>query len=137
MAGGDDDAGMAESIVASTFRTHRYDLKIVRLTYRGRPLREPLAVLWHKRRPLPRYATAFCQILAELVREVFPITAEPLPGKLAQYATVGDFSQARAVAEGSLPALAPFLLTPSSATKRERVRIVLVVLATFVCSLVA
>jgi hypothetical protein len=42
-----------------------------------------------------------------------------------------------AVAEGSLPALAPFLLTPSSATKRERVRVVLVVLSTFVCSLVA
>jgi len=68
------EAGHGVAIVASTFRTHHYDLKIVRLTYRGRPLREPLAVLWDKRRPLPRYATAFCQMWAEHVREVFPIT---------------------------------------------------------------
>ncbi len=68
------EAGHGVAIVASTFRTHRYDLRIVRLTYRGRPLREPLAVLWDKRRPLPRYATAFCQMWAEHVREVFPIT---------------------------------------------------------------
>ena len=62
------------AIIASTFRAHRYDLKIVRIVYRGRPLREPLAVLWDKRRPLPRYATAFCQMWAEHVRTVFPIT---------------------------------------------------------------
>jgi DNA-binding transcriptional LysR family regulator len=62
------------AIIASTFRAHRYNLKIVRMVYRGRPLREPLAVLWDKRRPLPRYATAFCQMWAEHVRAVFPIT---------------------------------------------------------------
>jgi DNA-binding transcriptional LysR family regulator len=73
------EAGHGVAIVASTFRTHRYDLKIVRLTYRGRPLREPLAVLWDKRRPLPRYATAFCQMWAEHVREVFPITRPSEP----------------------------------------------------------
>ena len=70
------------AIIASTFRTHRYNLKIVRVLYRGRPLREPLAVLWDKRRPLPRYAMAFCQMWAEHVRAVFPITrpTEPLSG---------------------------------------------------------
>jgi DNA-binding transcriptional LysR family regulator len=62
------------AIIASTFRTHCYDLKIIRIVYRGRPLREPLAVLWDKRRPLPSYATAFCQMWAEHVRAVFPIT---------------------------------------------------------------
>jgi DNA-binding transcriptional LysR family regulator len=62
------------AIISSTFRAHRYNLKIVRIVYRGRPLREPLAVLWDKRRPLPRYATAFCQMWAEQVRAVFPIT---------------------------------------------------------------
>ena len=62
------------AIIASTFRAHRYNLKIVRIVYRGQPLREPLAVLWDKRRPLPRYATAFCQMWAEHVRAVFPIT---------------------------------------------------------------
>jgi DNA-binding transcriptional LysR family regulator len=75
------EAGHGVAIAASTFRTHQYDLKIVRLTYLGRPLREPLAILWDKRRPLPRYATAFCQMWAEHVREVFPITrpTEPEP----------------------------------------------------------
>lgn len=73
------EAGHGVAIVASTFRTQRYDLKIVRLTYRGRPLREPLAVLWDKRRPLPRYATAFCQMWAAHVREVFPITRPSEP----------------------------------------------------------
>jgi DNA-binding transcriptional LysR family regulator len=75
------EAGHGVAIIASTFRTHRYDLKIVRLTYGGRPLREPLAVLWDKRRPLPRFATAFCQMWAEHVRQVFPITrpTEPSP----------------------------------------------------------
>jgi DNA-binding transcriptional LysR family regulator len=62
------------AIIATTFRAHRYNLKIVRITYRGRPLREPLAVLWDKRRPLPRYAAAFCQMWAEHVRALFPIT---------------------------------------------------------------
>src|SRR5262245_4765319 len=73
------EAGHGVAIIASTFRTHRYDLNILRLTYRGRPLREPLAVLWDKRRPLPRYATAFCQMWAEHVREVFPITRPSEP----------------------------------------------------------
>jgi DNA-binding transcriptional LysR family regulator len=62
------------AIIATTFRAHRYNLKIVRITYRGRPLREPLAVLWDKRRPLPRYAMAFCQMWTEHVRALFPIT---------------------------------------------------------------
>ena len=73
------EAGHGVAIIASTFRTHRYDLKIVRVTYRGRPLREPLAILWDKRRPLPRYATAFCEMWAEHVREVFPITRPSEP----------------------------------------------------------
>jgi DNA-binding transcriptional LysR family regulator len=73
------EAGHGVAMIASTFRTHRYDLKIVRLTYRGRPLREPLAVLWDKRRPLPRYATAFCEMWAEHVRQVFPITRPTEP----------------------------------------------------------
>lgn len=67
------------AIISSTFRARRYNLKIVRIVYRGRPLREPLAVLWDKRRPLPRYATTFCQMWAEHVRAVFPITRPTEP----------------------------------------------------------
>ena len=81
------------AIIASTFRAHRYNLKIVRIVYRGRPLREPLAVLWDRRRPLPRYATAFCKMWAEHVRAVFPITrpTEPMAGAASE-ATEGPTS---------------------------------------------
>ena len=54
--------------------TGSYALRIVGLTYRGKPLREPLPVFWDKRRPLPRYATAFCEMLGQFIRKVFPIT---------------------------------------------------------------
>jgi DNA-binding transcriptional LysR family regulator len=62
------------AVIASTFRAQHYNLKIARIVFRGGPLREPLAILWDNRRPLPRYATAFCQMWAEHVRMVFPIT---------------------------------------------------------------
>ena len=67
------------AIIASTFQASRYRLKIAPITFRGGRLREPLAVLWDKRRPLPRYATAFCQMWAEHVRAVFPITRPTEP----------------------------------------------------------
>jgi DNA-binding transcriptional LysR family regulator len=67
------------AVIASTFQANRYKLKIAPITFRGGRLREPLAVLWDKRRPLPRYATAFCQMWAEHVRAVFPITRPTVP----------------------------------------------------------
>lgn len=75
------EAGHGVAIIPSALRTHRYVLRIVGVTYRGRLLREPLAIWWDKRRPLPSYATAFCEMLALYVREVFPITrpSEPKP----------------------------------------------------------
>lgn len=73
------EAGHGVAIIPSALRTHRYKLRIVGVTYRGRPLREPLIILWDKRRPLPRYATAFCEMLAEHFREVFPITRPSQP----------------------------------------------------------
>ena len=68
------EAGHGVAIIPSALRTHRYDLRVVGLTYSGKLLREPLSILWDKRRPLPRYATAFCDMWAQHVREVFPIT---------------------------------------------------------------
>jgi len=79
------EAGEGVAIIPSALRTHRYALRIVGLTYQGRPLREPLAIFWDQRRPLPRYATVFCQMLAEHVRKVFPITrpsaSKPSPSR--------------------------------------------------------
>ena len=68
------EAGHGVAIIPCALRTHSYRLQIVRVTYRGRPLREPLTMLSDKRRPLPAYAKAFCEMLAAYCREVFPIT---------------------------------------------------------------
>jgi DNA-binding transcriptional LysR family regulator len=73
------ERGHGVAIVPSAVRIDRYPLRIARVTYRGKPLREPLAVFWDKRRPLPSYATAFCAMLAEYVREVFPISRPSEP----------------------------------------------------------
>jgi DNA-binding transcriptional LysR family regulator len=68
------EAGHGVAIIPCALRTRSYKLQIRRITYRNRPLREPLTMLSDKRRPLPPYAKAFCEMLAEYVREVFPIT---------------------------------------------------------------
>jgi len=68
------EAGHGVAIIPCALRTHAYKLRILRVLYRGRPLREPLTMLSDRRRPLPAYARAFCEMLAEYVREVFPIT---------------------------------------------------------------
>jgi len=68
------ESGHGVAIIPSTMRTDRHPLRIVAVTYRGKPLREPLALYWDKRRPLPRYAMAFSEMLAQYMREVFPIS---------------------------------------------------------------
>jgi LysR family nitrogen assimilation transcriptional regulator len=75
------EAGHGVAIVPSQLQCQHYHLRIVGLTYRGRPLREPLTISWDKRRPLPRFATDYCGMLAAYMREIFPITrpTEPKP----------------------------------------------------------
>jgi len=68
------EVGHGVAVIPSVLRTRGYVLRIVRLTYRGARLREPLTMLWDKRRPRTHYATAFCEMLAEYMCEVFPIT---------------------------------------------------------------
>lgn len=81
------EAGHGVAIVPSVLPTHRYRLRIVRITHRRRPLREPLAVLWDKRRVLPRHAEDFCTSLAAYMREVFPISKPVAPTGAARRAT--------------------------------------------------
>lgn len=78
------EAGHGVAIIPSQLQTHRYALRIVAVTYQGKPLREPMLILWDKRRPQPRYATAFCKMLAEHVRQTFPISR---PSKRARSGT--------------------------------------------------
>lgn len=68
------EAGHGVAVVPSQLQADRYRLRIVRVTYRGRALREPLAMLWDRRRPLPRYAVTYCEMLRDYAREIFPIT---------------------------------------------------------------
>ena len=68
------EAGHGVAIIPSALRTRHYKVRIFGVTYRGKALREQLIILWDKRRPLPRYATSFCEMLADHFRAVFPIS---------------------------------------------------------------
>ena len=67
------EAGHGVAIIPSALRIHRYSLRRMRVLYRGKPLDEPLAMLWDKRRPLPAYAKSFCEMIAKHVQQAFPI----------------------------------------------------------------
>ena len=67
------EAGHGIAVIPSVVLTHRYALRIVRLTHEGKPLREPLGIVWDKRRMLPRYARDFAEMLASHMRGIFPI----------------------------------------------------------------
>ena len=73
------EAGHGVAVVPSQLECRRYHLTIVGLTYRGRPLREPLTISWDNRRPLPRFATDYCAMLAAYMREIFPISRPSEP----------------------------------------------------------
>ena len=83
------EAGHGVAIVPSVLPTHRYRLRVVRIMHRRKPLREPWAAFWDKRRALPPYARDFCESLAAHIREVFPISqpAKPKRGGSAKRAT--------------------------------------------------
>jgi DNA-binding transcriptional LysR family regulator len=66
------EAGHGVAVIPSGLRTHRYTLRSVRITYKGEPLREELAVVWGKRRVLPGYATEFSKLLAAHTRGASP-----------------------------------------------------------------
>ncbi|MGA8818362.1 MAG: LysR family transcriptional regulator [Xanthobacteraceae bacterium] len=81
------------AVIPSQLQTHHCDLRIVALTYRGRPLRTQMVILWNKQRPRPRYAIAYCEMLADYVRGIFPITKPSIPAAAAG----GGSKRARAV----------------------------------------
>lgn len=66
-------AGHGIAIIPSALRVHRYALRLLRILYRGKPLSEPMIIVHDRRRPLPSYAKAFCDMLAEHAKRVFPV----------------------------------------------------------------
>jgi len=71
-------AGHGVAIIPSALRIRGYALRLLRVLYRGKPLSEPLTMLYDKRRPLPAYAKAFCDLAATHAKKVFPV-AVPRP----------------------------------------------------------
>ena len=68
------EAGQGVAIIPSLLRTDRYALRIVRVTHRGKQVRERFAIQWDRRRPVPPYVEGFCDALVRHMREVLPIT---------------------------------------------------------------
>jgi DNA-binding transcriptional LysR family regulator len=73
--------GHGVAIIPSALKANRYALRIASVNFRGKPLREPLAIFWNKERTLPPYAANFCEMMAAYVREVFPVTRPSEPRK--------------------------------------------------------
>lgn len=72
MAMAEDGHGVA--IIPSAVRSRGYTLRIVSVTFQNKPLREPIAIFWDRQRSLPRYAKAFCEMLADFMKDAFPVT---------------------------------------------------------------
>jgi DNA-binding transcriptional LysR family regulator len=68
------EAGLGIAVIASIVQTHRYTLRTVRITYERKPILNPVAVVWNKRRVLPRYAQEFCELLASHMCQLLPTT---------------------------------------------------------------
>jgi DNA-binding transcriptional LysR family regulator len=79
------EAGLGVAIISTTVQTHRYDVRTALITYKRKPIAEPLAVVWDKRRSLPRYARDFCESLAAYMRKVFQ-AGHPSPRKVGRAA---------------------------------------------------
>jgi len=75
------EAGLGVAIISTTVQTHRYKLRSVRITYKDEPIVEPLAVVWDKRRALPRFAREFCDLLATHMQRLSSARATVHGGK--------------------------------------------------------
>jgi DNA-binding transcriptional LysR family regulator len=73
------EAGLGIAVIPSVVQTHRYNVRLARITYDGQPLREPLAVIWDKRRDLPPYVRDFCETLASHILGLSSIKRQPAP----------------------------------------------------------
>jgi DNA-binding transcriptional LysR family regulator len=73
------EAGHGIAIIPSIVQADRYKLRFVGITYQRKPVREPICVVWDKRRVLPRYAHGFCELLAEHMSTMLPIRRHSAP----------------------------------------------------------
>jgi len=83
------EAGHGVAIGPSTLPIHRYRLRVARVVHQGKPLEEPLTVMWNSHRALPRYGRGFCELLDAYMREVFPHVRAPAGTPLRTARRVG------------------------------------------------
>jgi DNA-binding transcriptional LysR family regulator len=62
------EAGLGTAVIPSGVRMDRYAVRALRITHKGKPLLDPLAIVWEGRRKLPRYAKKFCELVAAHMR---------------------------------------------------------------------
>lgn len=79
------ETGFGVAVVPSVVQTHRYRLQRSRITKDRKPLTEPRAIFWDKRRQLPRYVRDFCETLSLHLHEQSSAShasaATPLPSR--------------------------------------------------------
>lgn len=64
--------GHGVAVIPSALKTDPHAVRTIEITHRQEPLELTVAVLWDKRRTLPRYAEGFSELLAQHVREKYP-----------------------------------------------------------------
>jgi DNA-binding transcriptional LysR family regulator len=78
------EAQLGVAIIPSAVMTHRYDLRVARITHDRKVLREPLSIVWDNRRVLPRYAQDFAKLLAAHMRERDDAVSPKRSGRVRQ-----------------------------------------------------
>jgi DNA-binding transcriptional LysR family regulator len=71
------EAGHGVAVIPSILRHDRKRVRALRVTHRQQPLELTLAVLWDKRRTLPRHAESFSDLFAAYLREAYPVKRAP------------------------------------------------------------
>jgi DNA-binding transcriptional LysR family regulator len=69
------------AIIPSALHVERSRLRTSSISFQGEPMCEPLAIFWDKRRALPRYAIAYCEMLAAYMRETRPTEPKEITRK--------------------------------------------------------
>jgi DNA-binding transcriptional LysR family regulator len=81
------EAEYGVAILSSIAGARRYKLCTSRITFQRKPLVIPLAIVWNKRRVMPRFATDFCDLLREHMHKMSP--HRHFPGAVQEQAPKG------------------------------------------------
>jgi DNA-binding transcriptional LysR family regulator len=71
------EVGDGVAIIQTAVPVMRYKLRLVRITYRHKPIRLPMAAIWDKRRTLPKYARAYFELVGDHIGNAFSATKRP------------------------------------------------------------